>query len=205
MSPVRIGSAALETKEVMSIYNNYYYIPSGIKKEFCDLILDDLKDETLKSSTIKISDSESSIDSDIRKSKNLWIATDHWISGMMAHFINCANLNLFKYDLISWKDYIQFTVYEGKGSHYAWHSDFVTDNYDPGMIRKLSISLCLSSKDEYEGGEFQLMSSPREMRTFRMDVGDVIIFPSDMIHRVRPLKSGKRVSLVGWYGGPAFR
>lgn len=205
MSPVRIGSAALETKEVMSIYNNYYYIPSGIKKEFCDLILDDLKDETLKSSTIKISDSESSIDSDIRKSKNLWISTDHWISGMMAHFINCANLNLFKYDLISWKDYIQFTVYEGKGSHYAWHSDFVTDNYDPGMIRKLSISLCLSSKDEYEGGEFQLMSSPREMRTFRMDVGDVIIFPSDMIHRVRPLKSGKRVSLVGWYGGPAFR
>jgi predicted 2-oxoglutarate/Fe(II)-dependent dioxygenase YbiX len=49
------------------------------------------------------------------------------------------------------------------------------------------------------------MSGPRNMKTISMDVGDVIIFPSDIIHRVRRLKSGKRISLVGWYGGPAFR
>jgi len=189
----------------MSIYNNYYYIPSGIKKEFCSLIQKEFGQESLTSSMIRLQDSQSTIDSDIRKSKNFWIPTDHWVAGMMAHFINCANLNLFNYDLTSWHDQIQFTVYEGKGSHYAWHSDFTTEQYNPGIIRKLSISLCLSSKDDYEGGEFQLMSGPRNMKTISMDVGDVIIFPSDIIHRVRRLKSGKRVSLVGWYGGPAFR
>lgn len=189
----------------MSIYHNHYYIPSGINSKMCDIIKEEFDGSFLKSSTIKLTDSSSAIDSDIRKSKNLWIATDHWISGMMAHFINCANLNFFNYDLISWKDQIQYTVYDTIGSHYSWHSDFSVTEYTPELVRKLSISLCLSKKDEYEGGEFQIMFGPRNMKTFKMDIGDVIIFPSDAIHRVRPLKSGKRISLVGWYGGPAFR
>ena len=44
-----------------------------------------------------------------------------------------------------------------------------------------------------------------KMKTFKPQMGDAIIFPSTTRHRVRPLKSGKRISLVGWYGGPAFR
>ena len=32
-----------------------------------------------------------------------------------------------------------------------------------------------------------------------------IIFHSDMWHRVRPVKSGVRKSLVGWLVGPQFR
>ena len=42
-------------------------------------------------------------------------------------------------------------------------------------------------------------------RNFKMDMGYVIIFPSDSLHRVRPIKSGKRISLVGWYAGPKFK
>lgn len=210
MSSVRIRYSALETKEVMSIYNNYYYIPSGITKKFCNLIEEEFSEQELKTSTIggqkiKTNSFESTIDTDIRISKNLWIPTDHWVPGMMAHFINCANLNLFNYDLICWTEKIQYTVYDGKGSHYSWHKDFSTDSYVSEMIRKLSISICLSKKTEYEGGEFQLMMTPKQMKTFSMDIGDVIIFPSDVLHRVRPLKSGKRISLVGWYGGPPFR
>jgi PKHD-type hydroxylase len=192
----------------MSIYNTYYYIPSGVTKEISTLIEKEFSAKDLKTSTIKgknIKGNSSTIDTDVRKSKNFWIPTDHWVSGMMSHFINCANLNLFNYDLITWNEKIQYTVYEGKGSHYTWHNDFTTDTYVPEMIRKLSISMCLSSKDEYEGGEFQIMISPRKMETFSMDIGDVIIFPSDVMHRVRPLKAGKRVSLVGWYGGPPFK
>ena len=56
----------------------------------------------------------------------------------------------------------------------------------------------LSSKDDYEGGEFQVMMG-NKMFSYKMDVGEAIVFPSDCLHRVRPLKSGKRVSLVGWY------
>ena len=41
--------------------------------------------------------------------------------------------------------------------------------------------------------------------TKKLDYGDVVVFPSIIPHRVRPIKSGKRYSLVGWYGGPPFK
>ena len=43
------------------------------------------------------------------------------------------------------------------------------------------------------------------METLKFDMGDCIIFPSTAIHRVRPLKSGERTVISGWYGGPEFR
>ena len=186
---------------------NYYKIPTGITKEICDSIVKSFDNEDLYDSGVFGPDQKDSntINDNIRKSKNLWISTDHWISGMMAHFINCANQNLFNYDLVNWSDKIQYTVYEGKGSHYAWHTDTALSPFDNFLMRKLSISLLLSSKSDYEGGEFQIMYGPRHMDTIELDIGDAIIFPSDAAHRVRPLKSGKRISLVGWYSGPKFK
>ncbi len=71
---------------------------------------------------------------------------------------------------------------------------------------KRSVALRLADPEDYEGGEFQLLFKDRkEMLTIRPEIGSAIIFPSDALHRVRPLKGGKRVSLVGWYGGPPLR
>ena len=39
----------------------------------------------------------------------------------------------------------------------------------------------------------------------KLDVGDAVIFPTDTLHRVTPLKSGKRIVLCSWFGGPNFR
>lgn len=191
----------------MSKVFNYYKIPTGISKEICDSIIKDFNNQDLHESTLFEPNRIDSnvINDNVRKSKNLWITTDHWISGMMAHFIHCANQSLFNYDLVNWTDKIQYTVYEGKGSHYTWHTDSATAIYNNFLIRKLSISLLLSSKDDYDGGQFQIMYGPRNMDTVELDIGDAIIFPSDAAHRVRPLKSGKRISLVGWYGGPSFK
>ena len=44
-----------------------------------------------------------------------------------------------------------------------------------------------------------------KMSTMKPPMGTAIIFSSTTRHRVRPIKSGKRISLVGWYGGPPFR
>ena len=51
--------------------------------------------------------------------------------------------------------------------------------------------MCLSPKEEYEGGEFELYVG-RKMFSFKMDCGDAIIFPSDCMHRVRRINSGSR-------------
>ena len=183
----------------MAKFPEIYIIPSGINKNVADVILDEMKNAPLEKSRVTTENPST------RNSLHSWIHTDHWISGMMSHFIYCANINAFEYDLSSWTSKIQYTVYEGKGTGYTWHTDNLHCLYQQNHVRKLSISLCLSSKDDYDGGELQILSGGNEMHTFKMDIGDVIVFPSDYNHRVRPLKSGKRISLVGWMGGPKFK
>jgi len=203
----------------LSKVEDFYYIPSGMTPDVCNIIKETFKNETLNDSKIlgsrdqeiqnsKDFESPGEFDPKIRSSKQLWIATDHWISGMMSHFIHCANNSYFKYDLVQWSERIQYTVYDGKDSHYFWHKDFTRSPYlhnGVELVRKLSISLCLSSNDDYEGGEFQIMHGHKDMKTIKFNIGDVIVFSSDAVHRVRPLKSGKRISLVGWFAGPKFK
>ena len=77
------------------------------------------------------------------------------------------------------------------------------------LARKLSMTIWLNDPDEYEGGEFDI-----EIRGPRMDVrydtlklkkGSIVVFPSDKWHRVRPVTSGVRKSLVTWFRGPPLR
>lgn len=97
---------------------------------------------------------------------------------------------------------LQYTIYDGKeGGHYDWHIDFGRHNHLP---RKLSLSVQLSDSAQYEGCDlnFQIDSkievAPRKR-------GTVIAFPSFFMHRVTPILSGTRKSLVLWATGPAFR
>jgi PKHD-type hydroxylase len=179
----------------------YYFIPSQMSKEICDIIIKDyFGEEYLEKSLIN----KGKFDSKIRSSLNMWLYKDSWVAGMMAHFIKCANKSFFDFELTEWHDEIQFTVYQPPKDHYSWHID-LTKNSKKNLIRKLSIVMCLSSKDDYGGGEFQLFHPTQKCQTFKLDAGDVIIFPSILSHRVKPVTWGRRISLVGWYGGPHFR
>ena len=181
---------------------DYYYIPTAIDKDVVEVILNQYKKISLDQSTIF----DNEIHLPIRNSKHCWIATDNWISGMMKHFVEVANNSFFNYDLTQWTSRIQYTVYDESKSHYSWHSDIIEPNFSSNLVRKLSISLLLSDPDEYEGGEFQIMHmGDNKMTTMKPPMGTAIIFSSTTRHRVRPIKSGKRISLVGWYGGPNFR
>lgn len=180
----------------------HYFIPSQMSKEICDNIIKDFfDDDYLEKSLVG---HKNKFNSKIRSSSNRWLYTDSWVAGMMAHFISSANKSLFDFDLDEWHDQIQFTVYQPPKDHYNWHID-VMQKSKKYFIRKLSIVMCLSSKDEYGGGELQLFHPTKKCKTFKLDAGDVIIFPSIVSHRVKPVTWGRRISLVGWYGGPPFR
>ena len=77
------------------------------------------------------------------------------------------------------------------------------------LIRKISITIFLNDPDEYGGGELDIETrGPKEkMRydTFKLHKGSIVIFPSNKWHRVRPVTSGVRKSLVTWFSGPPFR
>jgi len=192
----------------MQTIPDYYYIPTGIDKDVADLIIKQCSKKELISSEVMDGApvGGSNLDTTLRVSEQCWLPTDHWIAGMMKHWIESANTHYFHYDISKWSDQIQYTVYDGPGSKYNWHTDICTSTIDNSIVRKLSISLLLSDPSEYEGGEFQVMlAGDTKTKTIKPALGDAVIFPSTARHRVRRLKSGKRISLVGWYGGPAFR
>jgi PKHD-type hydroxylase len=194
--------------------NDFYFIPSCLPEEVtqslraqCEGMEENLSESEIfnyhKGETTE-RENTTAIITGFRKSKQVWIPTDSWIAGVMAHCIDVANKNCYGFDLTAWGDAIQYTVYEGKGSKYNWHNDTAISSWDSSLLRKLSISLSLSHPDEYEGGEFQIMFGSK-MSTYKLPLGGAIIFPSSCTHRVRAVKSGIRRSLVGWYAGPKWR
>ena len=102
---------------------------------------------------------------------------------------------------------LQYSEY-GTSQEYGWHQDLNNKPYEDGRIRKISFSIFLNSN--FEGGEFDLEihgpdAKPRYISEWKRSNENCVIFNSDMWHRVRPVKSGVRKSIVGWLLGPTIR
>ena len=76
-----------------------------------------------------------------------------------------------------------------------------------GHVRKLSMTVLLN--DNYEGGEFQFVTYNKEecdINTPEFNkTGSIVVFPSDVEHRVTPVTKGIRYSLVVWFLGSPFK
>lgn len=90
---------------------------------------------------------------------------------------------------------LQLLEYNEDG-HYDWHIDI-----GPGeaAYRKLSIIVQLSEPSDYEGGEV-VFKAGRD-QTLGKTKGTICVFPSYILHKVRPVTSGTRYALVAWVTG----
>ena len=61
----------------------------------------------------------------------------------------------------------------------------------------LSLTISLNDKSSYEGGELIIeeMNSEEE---FKLNAGEIIIYPSTYLHSVKEIKNGERLVCVGW-------
>ena len=126
-----------------------------------------------------------------------------------------ANWN-FEFD---WIESLQFTKY-AKNQFYTWHTDAFPDSYKSSSsthnnkIRKLSFTCQLSDPNDYEGGELEFVIP----QTFKHELkfsayklkeiipqGSLVVFPSFLLHRVKPVTKGVRYSLVSWALGFPFK
>ena len=136
-----------------------------------------------------------------RSSKIYWI-NESWVQKLLWEYILEANKKTFHVDVIN-KSEIQFTEYRShEGGKYDWHHD-VNWNAQEGLDRKLSISIQLSDKTDYLGGDFEFEEINSSM-DFK-GIGTIIIFPSYLRHRVTLVTSGTRRSLVAWFYGPSWK
>ena len=61
----------------------------------------------------------------------------------------------------------------------------------------LSFTISLTDKSTYEGGELIIeeMNSEKE---FKLNAGEIIIYPSTYLHSVKEIKNGERLVCIGW-------
>lgn len=131
-----------------------------------------------------------------------------WIFDILEYIANVVNDKYFQFDMIGF-DRFQYTVYDGPGSHYGFHPDMAFGPVTSDELkspRKLSFSLILSDSAEFTGGDFEIIDGNINTPiVIPQQKGRVIAFPSYMIHRVTPLTSGIRKSIVFWALGPKFK
>ena len=131
-----------------------------------------------------------------------------WIFNRLMQMTEFINTQFYNYDLIGF-DYLQYTVYDKVGSHYSYHMDMTMGGDQFAYValppRKLSFSLILSEREDFEGGDLEFKMSDDPVPNPEQKRGRVIAFPSFMLHRVTPVTQGIRKSLVFWACGPKFK
>lgn len=150
----------------------------------------------------------------IRKSKVSFVQYDDensWVFEKLGAIAETVNNDYYRFDLTGF-DRFQYTEYQGKKSHYDFHVDMFYGSASEGadlddyyLNRKLSISILLNDVDEFEGGNFEFSEDGDTIDIAEQKLGRVLAFPSFVPHRVTPLISGVRKSLVYWVSGPKFR
>jgi PKHD-type hydroxylase len=136
-------------------------------------------------------------DHEYRKSRISWIECTYengWMWHKLADIANKANDAHYCFKLLGFKECCQFTTYDTEGSHYDWHMDFGNGRMSQ---RKLSITVQLSKPESYDGGDLELFYGAKPAKAAR-GLGTATVFPSYTMHRVTPIVSGVRYSLVVW-------
>ena len=207
--------------------SNYWYFKSALTPKFCDDVIKyglSKSEQMAKTGGYKnkeLSKEEIKDMKVIRNSDMAWL-DDRWIYREIHPYINEANRNAgwnFQWDF---SESCQFTKYK-LNQFYDWHCDSHPKPYDhpdnkntTGKIRKLSVTCQLTDGSEYKGGELEF-----DFRDYNPNIrdesnhlikakeilprGSIIVFPSYVWHRVKPVKKGIRYSLVLWNLGYPYK
>ncbi len=81
-----------------------------------------------------------------------------------------------------------------KNMHYGRHID---NPFMSSGRSDLSFTISLTDKNDYQGGELQIETMNLEKK-FKLDSGEIIIYPSTHLHSVKEVKNGERLACVGW-------
>jgi len=199
----------------MNFENYYWYFTSVLTPRFCDEVIQyGLQHKEVLGKTGGLNKKQK-----IRKSDVVWLQ-DNWIYKELHPYVDKANKNAgwnFEWE---GSESCQFTKYK-LNQYYDWHCDswdkaYKKNDANEGKIRKLSMTCQLTDASEYEGGEleFDFRNYEPPMRDEAkhkiqckeiLPKGSIVVFPSFLWHRVKPVTKGTRYSLVLWHLGYPFK
>ncbi len=181
------------------LFNYYYY-----ENAFSSDEIEKVKELAAKRGGTDGTVGSGDVVNSMRTSELRWFPRENpeydWLYQKLLWYVNDANDHMWKFKLDGLREPAQFTTYYGHNEgKYHYH----TDCGSHAIHRKVSLTVQLSDSDEYEGGnlEFLMIKDPI---TAPRKKGAMVVFPSYVLHRVTPVTSGRRDSLVLWAAGPPF-
>ena len=202
--------------------NTYYYFKNVFSDLFCDEVIkygnsqNEILARTGGTEDKKLNKKEKKQLLKKRNSNVSWLDQE-WIYREIRPFLIKANKQAGWNYHFDYLESIQFTKYK-LNQHYGWHVDEYPKPFDDdckninwrGKTRKISAVIILSNPNDYKGGElmfkyFQGEKTKIESVKDFLPKGSIIVFPSYVLHQVKPVTDGLRYSLVVWTLGHPFR
>tara|TARA_R100000655_G_scaffold51115_1_gene88739 strand:+ start:642 stop:1175 length:534 start_codon:yes stop_codon:yes gene_type:complete len=165
---------------------------NSVDNNFIQNIIDIGQNQELQNATVAHDTFENN---KVRSTKISWIADQNILLAIKDKILDINKNKNWNYNLTGMFPF-QYSVYN-KDDHYDWHVDKRPVNQGEPE-KKLSFSLMLNN--DYKGGELEFKDSDESI-SLSLNKGDMVIFPSDLLHRVKPVLDGTRISLVGWLIG----
>ena len=210
----------------MTLSNYYWYFKSALSHKFCDEVIKHglaAKNRLARTGEFTKKELNKEEVSDLKRKRNSKVAwlDETWIYKEIHPYIHIANKDAgwnFEWNR---SQTAQFTQYK-LNQYYDWHIDSFNKPYhnpgqpDHGKIRKLSVTCQLTDGSEYKGGELEfdfrnysphLRDESKHLKQVKeiLPKGSIVVFPSFMWHRVKPVTDGTRYSLVLWNLGDPYR
>ena len=127
---------------------------------------------------------------------NLQLSKNSEISKACTHLISkkiLANPLIKSFTLPKTIHGVMFT----KSSQNMKYGRHIDNPYMSTGRSDLSFTISLTDKSQYQGGELIIETLNAE-NSFKLNSGEIIIYPSTYLHSVNEVKSGERLVCVGW-------
>ena len=141
---------------------------------------------------------------EVRFSEDIVLSDGFNLNKNLTMACEMANTLFFNFDTSNQLSNIRMLRYEDTGK-YDWHLDIGNEETS---VRKITAIVQLSNESDYEGGNFEFSMTDetgKDTAVGSRKKGSLILFPSYLGHRVSPLTSGVRYSILTWMLGNAFK
>lgn len=185
-----------ELKTNNNVLDFCYVAQEAVSSSFCDNIISEYSKKEVEKELPYIGDG--AIDLNIRNVQRLPLPTNNGIAATLTAWGLSINNDTWKFS-ITHSNQSEFLMYDVNGKYEA-HID--TEIKHTNQTRKVTALAILN--DDFEGGKFFIMNGHNKIYP-RQQKGDIIVFPSFMVHGVEPVTKGVRYTAVTWLVGDFFK
>lgn len=164
-----------------------------------DAFIENQKTKPLHVSAVYNS-SQTQVNESYRKSEQVKINQDNPFINKLRNLVPSINEESFRVGITKYceeNDFVQYDV----GGKFEQHKDVLwpIDVFaEEKLIRKLTTVVLLN--DDFTGGKLALWKEGTRY-SFDLEKGDVVTFPSYVEHKVDPVLTGTRYTVVSWSYG----